>query len=707
MRIRQKIIIAWGVSALVMAAAGVLAGWFGEHALREAIGARYAASAAAVIRQIDRHIHHRIETLTTLAGALDLVSAATRSGDALAAQADRSARIHRIDQAWRAGELTPEIEAVLSAPLAAALRRLRQAALTRDGQPVYAEVYVTNRFGTVVAATNRTSDYQQADDGWYRRAMAAPGPIWLGDLEYDASSQSHGIDIVIRLQDDQGRYQGLLKAVLSGADLRPLVADLLRAGVPDAARAWLINRDGLVLFDRAPAPQRDAGEDLPLEAFADDLSARLGLLQGLGNGAGSPLLRDAPGRSGSGARVLTAYAGSEGWGSFAGLGWGLVVEADAARLYAPAAALRNLFFAGSALLVLVAIGSGVIAHRGIGRPLDALRAAIDGFKEGRRFHSPQTRRRDEIGELARGFAELAATVSDARDHLEQTVAARTAELEEANLALRREMDERRHTELVLEGQGRALAQVNAELEGLSDAVARDLRAALTSAEAALAELNVAAVPAPEAAPSATIAAELRRMGQLIDDMTTLADLAARRMQWERVDLSALARELAEALDSRPPDQARARPEVEARIRRGLVCWGDAAMLAILLANLLDNAWRHAGTVSAPQIEVGEMDLDGERVFFVQDNGGGFDGATAEDLFLPFQRSRSIDGEERTGIGLACARRIVHRHGGYIWAEGRPGAGACFYFVLPDPEQHSLPDPITAPSATAATGPGPG
>jgi hypothetical protein len=99
----------------------------------------------------------------------------------------------------------------------------------------YAEVYVTNRFGVVVAATNRTSDYLQADDGWYRQAMAAAGPIWLGDLEYDASSESHGIDIVIRLYDAEGRYQGILKAKRdqAAAGVRQLGTRVRRDGVTE------------------------------------------------------------------------------------------------------------------------------------------------------------------------------------------------------------------------------------------------------------------------------------------------------------------------------------------------------------------------------------------------------------------------------------------------------------------------------------------
>jgi signal transduction histidine kinase len=100
-----------------------------------------------------------------------------------------------------------------------------------------------------------------------------------------------------------------------------------------------------------------------------------------------------------------------------------------------------------------------------------------------------------------------------------------------------------------------------------------------------------------------------------------------------------------------------------------------------LENLIGNAWKFTGRKEAAAIEVGELERDGKRVFFVRDNGSGFDPQEARDLFKPFRRLASSGSFEGTGVGLATVQRIVRRHGGRLWAEARPGEGATFYFTL--------------------------
>ena len=148
------------------------------------------------------------------------------------------------------------------------------------------------------------------------------------------------------------------------------------------------------------------------------------------------------------------------------------------------------------------------------------------------------------------------------------------------------------------------------------------------------------------------------------------------MRRTSVDLSALAKGITEEL-------AKAGPERKAAfiIPDGITVQGDAVMLRAVLENLLGNAWKFTSRCESPRIEFGAMRNNGSVVYFIRDNGAGFDMTYADRLFRAFQRLHSVEEFPGIGIGLATVQRIIHRHGGEIWAKGEPGKGATFYFTL--------------------------
>jgi light-regulated signal transduction histidine kinase (bacteriophytochrome) len=170
------------------------------------------------------------------------------------------------------------------------------------------------------------------------------------------------------------------------------------------------------------------------------------------------------------------------------------------------------------------------------------------------------------------------------------------------------------------------------------------------------------------------------MGRLIDDLLGLSRVTRGNMERKRVDLGALASEVAEELREAKPER-----KVEFSAQKGLEVWGDPRLLRVALVNLIGNAWKFTEKEPEARIEFGqdeELSRKGRvPVYYVRDNGAGFEMAYASKLFGAFQRLHKEDEFEGTGIGLATVQRVVHRHGGSIWAEGEAGRGATFYFTL--------------------------
>jgi PAS domain S-box-containing protein len=224
-----------------------------------------------------------------------------------------------------------------------------------------------------------------------------------------------------------------------------------------------------------------------------------------------------------------------------------------------------------------------------------------------------------------------------------------------------------------------LETFNRELESFSYSVSHDLRAPLRSIDGfSQILLEDYAEELDEAGRDylARVRAASQRMGRLIDDLLDLSRMTRSEMRRERVDLSALAVGFAEELKRAQPER-----RVEFVVEGGLVVEGDGTLLRVVLENLLRNAWKFTGKQPGARIEFGVTEREGARAYFVRDDGAGFDEAYADKLFGAFQRLHGANEFEGTGIGLATVQRIIHRHGGRVWAEGRVGHGATFYFTL--------------------------
>ncbi len=228
-----------------------------------------------------------------------------------------------------------------------------------------------------------------------------------------------------------------------------------------------------------------------------------------------------------------------------------------------------------------------------------------------------------------------------------------------------------------------LQAANQELEAFSYSVSHDLRGPLRSIDGfsqALLEDYADKVDDEGKDLLRRVRAATQRMAQLIDGLLNLSRMTRSEMRHEDVDLSALARLAADDLHHREPER-----QVEFVVADGLIARGDPQLLRIAIENLIGNAWKYTGKHPTARIEFGATRHDDKPAFFVRDDGAGFDMAYASKMFGAFQRLHSATAFPGTGIGLATVQRVVHRHGGRIWAKGAVEKGATFYFTLSSEE----------------------
>jgi signal transduction histidine kinase len=225
----------------------------------------------------------------------------------------------------------------------------------------------------------------------------------------------------------------------------------------------------------------------------------------------------------------------------------------------------------------------------------------------------------------------------------------------------------------------SLARANRELEAFTASVSHDLRSPLTTiaGQAGLLELSLPNATDEQRRRLQRIQGSVKQMSELIDALLVLSRISRHTLHREIVDVSAVADSIVQELRQKDPSR-----NVEISVQPNMSVHGDRRLIADLFENLIANAWKFTSKTAAPRIEIGQSQHGSMATLFVRDNGAGFDMAFEQKLFKPFQRLHGTNEFEGSGVGLATVARIIDRHGGRIWAEGKPNSGAVFYFTLP-------------------------
>jgi signal transduction histidine kinase len=341
-----------------------------------------------------------------------------------------------------------------------------------------------------------------------------------------------------------------------------------------------------------------------------------------------------------------------------GTPWVVVAQLPSRVVAAPARAYLTSMAPLALLIVIVGALIAWWGSRRLTKPLVQITHAAEAITAGNLGERVSVQRDDELGRLARSFNIMAEQVSRSRHHLEAQVTQRT----------------------------QALENTNAELESFSYSVSHDLRAPLRAIHGfarILLEDHRAQLDSEAQRLLGVIDQNTRRMGQLIDDLLAFSRLGRKEIASAPVDMRDLANTVAD--DIRRTEVARngtltivVDPLAPAR--------GDRALLLQVFSNLLQNAAKFTRDRADARVEVGSRPDGGQTVYYVKDNGAGFDARYSDKLFGVFQRLHTTEQFDGTGVGLAIVKRIVQHHGGRVWAEGGIDQGATFYFTLPVEER---------------------
>ena len=487
------------------------------------------------------------------------------------------------------------------------------------------------------SAPTRTDPLNLRDRSWFKEVLQTRDLV-IGDAYLGRISRRHTLPLAFPVQNPGGEVTAI---VAIGLDLDWLGRFIMQTGLPPGTILLITDHQGRVIF-RYPHPENYIGKQFPEASIIKTMiSQKEGTAEDVCP-SGGPWLYGFTQFS-SPTQGFHVAVGIPQDVAFADIDWDLK---------------RNLLYLGLvALLVMAAawVGGGLF----LVRPIKGLQQITHQLAAGElTVRAGPPYRSGEMGLLARDFDRMADALQERDNRLQQAADELNRRLQELNAAYK-------------------------ELESFSHTVAHDLRAPLRGIggfSRILLEESGEKLDAEGIRYLHIIQSDIKKMGNLIDDLLTLSRLARREMKFVKIEMEDLARSLFEKLKEMEPER-----NVQVQMHPLPPAWGDREMVRQVLENLFSNALKFTRPRKAAVIEVSGEARKGETVYCLRDNGVGFEMAYADKLFKVFQRLHLEREFEGTGMGLAIVQRILQRHGGRIWVAGKVGEGAKFCFSLPKEE----------------------
>lgn len=451
MRISHKSILGFVGIALLIWVVGYISVNISQKALKKTIGENSVALASEVLDNIDRDLYGRIERFQSFADP-SLQKALIKSNQEFEQLDNIQNYINEKEREWTSvpkEEITPFMKELNNNELSKTLRKRTRFYEEKYGFSVFPEVFVTNKYGANTAQTGKTSDYRQDDEEWWQRAEK--DGLYVGDVEYDESAATHSVAIGMRIDDEDGNFVGIMKAVLNIEEVINIIKTIEATHKHKTLEFKLITKDRKIIYSTEESELFEQIPDEFLSPFGHSRGKHVEYFIAEG---------DKPGES----EELVAHAHSKGYRDFKGLGWILIVEHKTEEIFAPVAKLKNILLIISFIVTTFAVLIGLFISRFISTPIKKLKAAAAEIGKGKLDTKIDISSKNEIGSLAQSFNEMTYKLKEFHANLERKVQERTSELTSSNIKLEEEILERKQAEEVVKFAYEELEMTNNELK---------------------------------------------------------------------------------------------------------------------------------------------------------------------------------------------------------------------------------------------------
>lgn len=677
MQIRQKLTLGFTAIAMLVAAVGLLSINISKKILQEEIAKNADVLAADLMKDIDRHLYTRIETVQKHCKDTIAIQAISESNKRFEKMDDIQSYIDQQDRKWTSasqGETTELMRKLLNSDLSDEMRRDLEFYEKKYGYPVFVETIATNRYGANVAQTQRSSDYYQADEQWWQQAK--DNGQYIGDVEYDESAKLYSIAICIKVVDEAGEFLGVVKSILNIEDAFAFFEE----DMPVCFK--LLNKDNRVIHSTDNK-----------YVFFEDLTQKAPYNALLSQGNDSHIIADR--RTNNGHTELIEHVYSTGFKEFEGLGWTLIVEHDIEKIFASVSTLRDWILLSAAVVTALSLALGIFLSKSILIPITKLTIAAENIGKGNLYTRVEIDSNDETKLLAESFNRMiedlqtTTTSIDELNAVNHQLNTSQQQLEKSNAQLNSEAAGRRRIQKnmafvnsELETVVEKLGQSNQELQDFVYIASHDLREPLRkiSSFGQLLEDSLGDRLDDDDKENLDFMVDgARRMTQMIEALLTYSRLNTKDLVLKAIDLNEIIEQFQQLELATLLEEKNATIEVPHPLPKVMA---DAALVRQIMQNLIANGIKYQEEGTSPRIVISAKETEeGKMMIEVKDNGIGIKEELHEAIFKMFKRVHSRQKYEGSGIGLAVCKKIAERHGGQIGVESEEAQGSTFWFTL--------------------------
>ncbi len=689
MKIGLRIILGIFLIILTILIASFVSVNINEKRLKNYIGREAENETHETIENIDEIIYLRMQQVRFLGRMITLHDdVLLESAKELKTRDNPYEYIREKDLQWQLvpkEAITPFMKNLFDNKLAQHIRQ--QIAEFDPGNDIFAEIFVTNSYGVNVAQTKKTTDYYQGDETWWNQARQ--NDFYIGDLQFDESSGQYAITIAIGIKDAQGRFAGVLKALLSIQALTQELEAMLLDKLENIQYTLVTHDQKIIYSSEGYRPFRSVDELFTL-AYKE------------GRGKDFLVVQKEPETS---QEAFLVWAESEGFRDYRGLDWILFAQYEAETLFAPIRRMKITLLIIALFITFISVLVGFGISYSVSSPINRLNTIAQELGSGKLnvvIGDDLKKIDNEIGQFAQTFDSMYQRLKGIYDELDQKVQERTEELtlnfikmKEQNFQLEKAKEEMAHVlndlslaksdlenqTIQLEATRRKLEKSNKELEQFAYVASHDLQEPLRKIIA----FGDLLKEETEAGLSDDAKDYLRRMKNasfrmrnLIEGLLQYSRLSTRAAPFEDVDLKSVLDDVLSTLELTIQETGAIidighLPHIKA----------DRMQIEQLFQNLLTNAIKFRRENEKPHISITSWPQQSGWVeISVKDNGIGFDQKYTERIFNPFQRLHQLGKFEGSGIGLSICKKIAERHGGKINVHSTPGEGTTFVIQLP-------------------------